>query len=268
VGVDEQFDTNEDSTRRNPWYGLLFALVVLLVLWLLWNYWGSAQRVGDPGGDSVASVTVPDVVGKREADAVATLERAGFASEVRLSSRTDRAPGTVASQSPVGGTEAAPGVTVRIDVTPSEGSDSPGFSFELTGTPVVPDLIGKSRSSAVSTLDRVGYGASITEAYNDDFPPDKVFAQRPGAGTSLAEGSTVSISVSIGPRSQQLTTVPDLMGLTEAQAVSRLRNAGFVPKPTYQPRRDRVGIVYDQAPFGGERIEAGSDVIILVGLQP
>ncbi|MDZ4178887.1 MAG: PASTA domain-containing protein [Coriobacteriia bacterium] len=265
--MDERFDTDEDSTRRNPWYGLLFAIVVLIVLWLLWNYWGNAQRVGDAGGDAVASVTVPDVVGKREADAVATLERAGFTSEVRLSSQTDRAPGVVVDQSPVAGTEAAPGLTVRIDVTPSD-EDSPGLSFEVTGTPIVPDLVGKSRSSALSTLDRIGYAASVTEAYNNEFPADKVFAQRPAAGTALAEGSTVSISVSIGPLSQQLITVPDLTGLTEAQAIARLRTAGFVAKPVYQPRRDSVGIVYNQAPPGGDRIEAGSDVIIVVGLQP
>ncbi len=266
--MDEQvFDTQEESSRRNSWYGLLFAVVVLIVVWLLWNYWGSAQRTVDSDGDTVAASVVPDVVGKREADAVAGLQRAGFKADVRLSAQTGRPPGSVVSQNPAGGTEAEPGLTVRIDVIPA--AATPGEAFDLADPEtVVPDVVGRSRALAANTLDSTGYVMSVTEVYSDEFPPGKVMAQRPAAGTALAEGSTVAVTVSLGSRAPRQVEVPQTLGLTEAQAISRLRTAGFVAKPTYQPRTDRLGIVYDQAPYAGERIDEGSDVIILVGVRP
>lgn len=261
------FGEQEDSSRRSLWYGLPFAAVVLIVAWLLWSYWGSVQPKEDSDSDKVAvSVVVPNVVGKREADAVAGLQRAGLKVDVRVSAQTDRPPGTVASQNPKGGTEVTPGLTVLIDVVPK--AVTPGQELDLVDPqPVVPDVVGRSRAFAAATLKSAGYGMSLVEVYSENFPPGKVIAQRPAADTTLSAGATVVVTVSLGPKALQQVEVPQVLGLTEAQAISRLRAAGLVAKPAYQPRPDKVGIVYDQAPQAGNRIDKGSDVIILVGVR-
>ena len=66
---------------------------------------------------SSASVTVPDVVGLAQADAVAALEGAGFVVSIATAASSSVPSGSVISQAPAGGSEASPGSTVTITVS-------------------------------------------------------------------------------------------------------------------------------------------------------
>jgi serine/threonine-protein kinase len=62
-------------------------------------------------------VTVADVVGSKVTDAVRDLQRLGFRVE-RIPAEDDNDPsGRVVAQSPIGGTKAPAGSTVRIEVS-------------------------------------------------------------------------------------------------------------------------------------------------------
>ena len=65
-----------------------------------------------------------------------------------------------------------------------------------------------------------------------------------------AEESTVVLTVSKG---RNLKPVPDVVGLQEGEAVSRLRAAGFEPRIFDVPSPEPQGIVVAQQPAGGEQ---------------
>ena len=61
------------------------------------------------------------------------------------------------------------------------------------------------------------------DVFSSSVPKGSVASQSPADGT-LARGQTVTIAVSKGP---EMIAVPDVTGMTEAQATKRLEDAGF-----------------------------------------
>jgi eukaryotic-like serine/threonine-protein kinase len=199
-----------------------------------------------------APVDVPDVVGQQADVATATLEGAGFEVE-QVDVPSDDAPeGEVVRQSPAGDQQAAPGSTVRIDV--SGGPDD---------VPV-PDVSGQSASEAANILGRCGFETTTREQASDSVPQGQVIGTDPSSGTSLAPGATVAIIVSTGPSTRQ---VPDVTGRSGDEAASALRQAGFevVTQPRTVNRPGLAGQVVDQSPGGGSQASPGSTVTITVG---
>jgi penicillin-binding protein 1A len=73
-------------------------------------------EVAAPPADSV---TVPDVVGMKQEDAVATLNDAGFPAQVAETPDNKQPKGRVWQQSPLAGTSVRPGTTITIFVNPN-----------------------------------------------------------------------------------------------------------------------------------------------------
>ncbi len=97
---------------------------------------------------------------------------------------SDSEPGTVVEQNPPGGTEAAKGSTVRINV-----STGPRTSD-------VPDVVDQDRESAVDELEAAGFEVDVNEVDTDDpTKDDVVIEQNPDAGQQAEVGSTVTIDV-------------------------------------------------------------------------
>ena len=88
-----------------------------------------------------------------------------------------------------------------------------------------------------------------------------VVAQTPGAGTQLNEGERVEIAVS---SSQIKEPVPDVTGLKEAEAKSKLSAAGFKSKVERVFAGAPKGEVVEQEPRGGERAAKGTNVQLKV----
>jgi serine/threonine-protein kinase len=88
-----------------------------------------------------------------------------------------------------------------------------------------------------------------------------VIEQDPTAGVTAQIGSTVTIRVSTGPAT---TTVPNVVGKTQAQAVNSLTAAGFLAQVTLQTGGGTVGDVVDQSPASGTKAPTGSKVTITV----
>jgi eukaryotic-like serine/threonine-protein kinase len=128
----------------------------------------------------------------------------------------------------------------------------------------VPDVTGLSRDSAESRLRDEGFGVSVTEQESEE-PEGDVISQSPAGGTELARGETVTITVSTGtPR----VDVPDVIGLSERSASSRLSSAGLEPvtqeRTVTDPSQD--GVVVEQRPATGTQLDKGDEVVIVIGV--
>jgi beta-lactam-binding protein with PASTA domain len=205
-------------------------------------------------------VRVPAVIGQTETQASATLRRAGLRpSAVRVPAREAR--GRVVEQNPAAGARAPRGSTVRMNV--SEGTPPPGTTTPTTGRGTVPDVVGLRGTDAIVRIQQAGFRASTTSV-NSTQPTGTVLRQSPAGGTTAQRGSTVGITVSGGPR---VRTVPDVVGETEGDARRILREAGFTVRVVGRAVTDpaREGLVVEQDPRAGARVQGTREVTIFVG---
>src|SRR6185437_10595310 len=91
------------------------------------------------------SVQVPDVTTEDAGQAKSTLQSRGFNVTETPQVSTTATPGTVISQSPVGGKSAATGATVTLVVA------------KAPATVAVPNVVGKTRGAAEATLGASGF---------------------------------------------------------------------------------------------------------------
>lgn len=270
LAIEEHED--ERARRRGwlPW--LVLAAVIAVIIWLIWNYsdFGRAPDQADVAKPTEQTAKVPDVVGMSRGSAIAALEAAGFSVQVEVSYDTVAEPGTVVSQDPAAGSEVGVGATVFIGVAEGVvlGGEGEDIGREDEAAATIPDVVGMSRSQAVSVLRANGYQAAVSELYTEQQPEGLVFEQTPKAGSSADPGTTVGLLVSLGRAPATDVTAPDLLGLPQAEAERRIIAAGLEPRVMVQPKDDKAGIVYQQQPAGGTAVARGSYLFILVGAKP
>ena len=125
----------------------------------------------------------------------------------------------------------------------------------------IPSVIGKTKSSAKSTLESAGFSVTFEYGdYNNSVAADVVTAQSPSAKKQAAKGSTVTVTLSPG---QKPITVPNVVGASQSQAESALAGAGL--KYTYADSQysDTVpaGSVINQTK-SGETVAAGTTITL------
>nr|WP_202433746.1 Stk1 family PASTA domain-containing Ser/Thr kinase [Streptomyces sp. SID7815] len=214
---------------------------------------GSGERIR--GNDAVKlvisrgpeTVKVPDVEGLALADARRELKKWGLAPGMatrEFSEEIDR--GKVIRTDPRAGTERHTDSAVALVVS--------------KGSPVdVPDVTGLSVDDATAALDEAGLKAEVLpERVNSAEAQGEIARQTPGSGAEAAEGDTVELTVSKGPRMLQ---VPDVTGKDVDEARSTLEDAGFevkVDRP-FLSFSDTVG---SQSVEGGEKAAEGSTITL------
>jgi eukaryotic-like serine/threonine-protein kinase len=128
-----------------------------------------------------APVAVPDVEGKQENTAQATLQQDGFQVKIETDATSTQPSGTVVNQTPVGGTKVAPGSTVTIFVS---------------GGVTVPNVVGLPGTSAVTELQNDGFKVNqIVTAGPAGTAPGAVWQQHPSANSTEPAQSTVTIYI-------------------------------------------------------------------------
>lgn len=125
----------------------------------------------------------------------------------------------------------------------------------------IPSVIGKTKSSAKSTLESAGFSVTFEYGdYNNSVAADVVTAQSPSAKNQAAKGSTVTVTLSPG---QKPITVPNVVGASQSQAESALAGAGL--KYTYADSQYSdtvaVGNVISQTK-SGETVAAGTTITL------
>ena len=195
-------------------------------------------------------VQVPEVVGARESDAVATLRSAGLVPKV-VDIFSDEPAGTVIAQDPKGGTSIVEGSDVRLNV--SKGPQQRGL----------PNVVGQSFDSAANALREAGF-TPVRRDVEASEPKGTVIGMNPSAGTLAPPGTRVTLNVSVGVTT---TSVPDVVGEDESSARASLENEGWsvLIRDTPTGNADEEGVVITQTPPPGEQAEPGSQVVIYVG---
>ena len=142
---------------------------------------------------------------------------------------------------------------------------------EKAGTVAVPDLAGMTQERAQKALDEVGLVAGdVTKRKTDTAAPGVVVGQDPAAGTKVADGSAVDVEVAEAglPTPPPKVAVPNVVGLTQDEAIGALQDLGFSVVATSAPSLTPAGEVAEQTPAAGVMAEAGSTVKVTVSTGP
>jgi eukaryotic-like serine/threonine-protein kinase len=92
----------------------------------------------------------------------------------------------------------------------------------------VPDLTNMSQAEATVALQANGLvPGQVTQAYSD-VAAGKIISQDPAKGTQQPKGTSIAFVLSKGLEPAE---VPDVVGLQDTEAVSKLQAAGFIPVP-------------------------------------
>jgi serine/threonine-protein kinase len=134
------------------------------------------------------------------------------------------------------------------------------------GTVGVPDVTGQAEQTADGILRRAGLNPVPELQPSSTVPTGLVISQSPEAGKRVNSGSRVSLIVSGGPASAPVT---DVEGLSEQDALNKLKKAGFKPRVTKQASPTVVaGKVIGTNPPAGTVEQLGSGVEVLVSSGP
>ncbi|MFI1247654.1 Stk1 family PASTA domain-containing Ser/Thr kinase [Streptomyces anulatus] len=205
---------------------------------------GSVKLVVSRGPEIVR---VPDVVGRSLADGRRALKKVGLVpGMVTREFSEDVARGEVIRTDPRAGADRTPDTAVALVVS--------------KGAPVdVPDVTGLSAEEATAELAAEGLKAEVLpgRVHSAEAEGD-VAEQSPGGGAEAAEGDTIELTVSKGPR---MLDVPDVTGRDVDEARSTLEEAGFDVKVD-RPFLSFSDTIASQSVDGGEQAPEGSTITI------
>ena len=195
--------------------------------------------------------TVPFLVGDTKENAIDKLKKAGLGDPIIEEVNDDNiATGLVISASIESGEKVLEGTVLTLKVS----AGAAAFSM--------PDVTGKTEQDAKDTLS--GKGLSVVVAYekSDTVPEGSVIRQDPAANTDVKRGDSVTIYVSSG---EPTIDVSDVTGKPQSEAESILKNQGFAVYVMENTDENvPAGSVISQSPTAGTPQKKGSTVTIYV----
>jgi serine/threonine-protein kinase len=210
-----------------------------------------ALRVGR-GPDRVPT---PQLVGQTADQAQQMAQAAGLTlTPVPQNRQTDDPSqvGKVLAQDPSPQTPVAPGTAIQLTV----GQARPTLRM--------PDVTGQDQAVATQTLEGVGLNVTATQV-DGGGKAGTVVSTSPSGGSTVAQGSKVTLSVSKGNQLQ----VPSIVGKSQSEALSALAAAGFSgnlqtnPTDVDDPSQD--GKVLSQTPTAGSQAGAKDTITVTLG---
>ncbi len=245
--------------------GILAGILVILIVFFML---GGGKSTTTPSTESsseiesateseaeIVQVDVPLLVGERYEDVAAnTAITDNFKITKREVQTADYEKGYIFEQSVEAGTKIAKGSEIVVSV--SAGAKTISF----------PDLSGKPREEAESTLKALGVEFEVVEQASDTVKKGNVIKTSP-EGT-VSDGETVYVYVSTG-KNIITAFVPDVVGKHFEQAKFLIENSGFVFEYT-EEYSDSVAedyIIMQNVPADTE-YEEGKTVTVIVSLGP
>jgi beta-lactam-binding protein with PASTA domain len=143
--------------------------------------------------EAAAGVPAPDIVGHTLEEAGNAVGKVGLTVGPLDTLNSDQPAGTVLAQAPLPGQQLRAGAAMALAISAGPAAVR------------VPPLRGFDRADAVALLDSLGLSAASTQGLSP-LPVGQVVQSTPAAGTSVARGDTVHLTVSIGAPVTQLPT--------------------------------------------------------------
>ena len=197
------------------------------------------------------TLQVPNVVGLTEAQARALLP--DFTINIQDGPSSSIPKGRISSQLPLADAKVIPGSSITL--TESTGAGN-------TAIPI--NLVGLSLADARSALTAVGLLVAQTIPTDSNQAPGTVLGVNPSPGSILPAGAGVVLQIASGS-----LQVPNLVGLSEVQAITTLTQAGFLVRTANAYDATQAAqIILAQAPVAGTTQNIGSAVTITVNTPP
>jgi serine/threonine-protein kinase len=254
---------------------IIIGIVIIYVIGKVFGFWGgasgsteatptpevtssAASATATPeASDSAQKVTVENVAGMTTDEAKTALSQKGL-SNVKVSEQQSDtiSAGKVISTDPEAGTEVEKDAEITLIVSSG------------TSTVQVPSVASMTVTKAKSTLAAEGFNAvEGSKVYSDTVKAGLVAYSNPKGGAQASKGATITLYISKGPK-QTTTTVPDLMGMTKAQAKEALTAKKLVLGSVSTAYSDNVSKnrVCVQSKAEGTEVKTGSTVDITLSL--
>lgn len=254
---------------------IIIGIVIIYVIGKVFGFWGgasgsteatptpevtssAASATATPEvSDSAQKVTVENVAGMTTEEAKTALSQKGL-SNVKVSEQQSDtiSAGKVISTDPEAGTEVEKDAEITLIVSSG------------TSTVQVPSVASMTVSKAKSTLAAEGFNAvEGSKVYSDTVKAGLVAYSNPKGGAQASKGATITLYISKGPK-RTTTTVPDLMGMTKAQAKEALTAKKLVLGSVSTAYSDNVSKnrVCVQSKAEGTEVKTGSTVDITLSL--
>ncbi len=203
-------------------------------------------------------VEVPDVVGKSYEDAKKILEDLYFVVEETHGFNDIYNKNVIFKQDPEAGEviESLTGEKLNIFLYVSKGKET----FDM------PDLTGLELDAAEEILQDFGLILSGTVYdFSDEQPADVIFDQSPVPSSKVSKSDKVTVYVSKGENPQ--STVPDVLNMTEEDAIEELNSYGFeIISIYYEESTEEKDLVFSQTPVEGTIYDKSQEVIIKISL--
>ncbi|MBR3607499.1 MAG: Stk1 family PASTA domain-containing Ser/Thr kinase [Lachnospiraceae bacterium] len=124
----------------------------------------------------------------------------------------------------------------------------------------LPQVVGWGYAEASAALKQNGYEVTKEEVFSPDVPKGNVISQNPEAGVPLAQGSIVTLRVSLGAEITKVR-VPSIVGYTQVEAATILEQEGLLPgkvEETTNEDSNLIGKVCYQSYSVGAYVDSGT----------
>ncbi|MGL4739804.1 MAG: Stk1 family PASTA domain-containing Ser/Thr kinase [Sarcina sp.] len=256
----QNYVSNKEKSKK----GFVIALIVVVAIVIAGGvYLGvSMANSGNKPNKNTSQeqnkvITVPNLATLTETQAIAQLKQANIPYTIDVEASSDVPKGSVIKTDPAYGTTLTEGQKITLYIS--------------TGTKEVekvqiPNIIGMTLDNAKSTLSQLGLVIQTSQGYSNTVAKGEIISIDPSVGSEIEKGSTVNLVVSQGV---QEVSVPNVVGMSLAQAKQAIQGAGFVVGNVTQEHSDSVanGNVISTSPSGTTSKGATVNIVVSSGKE-
>jgi len=225
---------------------------------------GQVIRTDPAGGQTVARGSAIDLV---VSDGPRMIALANVIGEQESAARAALSEFTLAEPIQQFGHDVERGIV--LDIFGPDGDSLEGTRELAEGTEItllvaagpLPDLARSPVESATAALERLGIEVApqFIEQHDDLIPKDTVIGLKSPDDGPVRVGDTVQLIVSLGP---ELFAVPDVIGMTIADAMDELESQGFTVADTgFSPPFREIYVVAATSPAPGDMIAKSTPIV-------
>lgn len=246
---DDEDDDDEEEERSSLVVPVLTAVVVVViivaVIFVATALSGLLRNSG-----SRNNKTMPDLIGWDYNQAVSAYS-GDIKFEIEGQEYNEADEGTIIKQS------------IEKDSVFSKGDVCKVVISKGMETVEVPNVRNVNVELVKTQLKERGLEYKVQKTSDAEIKPNYVIKSEPEEGTKVHKGTTIMLYVSMGANREQVT-MEDYIGKTaeDAAVMAGYKNLKVKTEPT--PSYEKEGIVVDQEPKKGTKIEGGSEIILYV----
>jgi beta-lactam-binding protein with PASTA domain len=197
-------------------------------------------------------ITVPNVVGKSEAEAKQILSDLGLEVKIVYVINDSQTAGAVFKQSAAANSSVNAGTLIELSV------------YAKSELITVPAFSGKTLSTYKAEAEKLGFVITSSELYSDSIAKGSIISVNPKVGTKVSKGSKIAVVVSKG-KSVETVKIPAGVGSSFATFQTNATNAGLIVSKTDKCSNTVAsGLILSLNPNEGTTVNKGTTVNAVV----